>query len=75
MKEIIDDKPKGCYKSELAHRYCPDQTLDSALKSLREWIKNHPTLSKELEETGYNPKSKRFTPLQVNLIYMRLGVP
>jgi len=75
MKGIIEDKPKGCYKSELAHRYCPDLTSKSALKTLREWIKKHPTLGKELEETGYNPKSRRFTPLQVELIYARLGTP
>ncbi len=74
MKEL-NEEIKGCYKSDLAHRYNPELTLNSALKSLREWIEHHPTLKTELAETGYNPKNKRFTPLQVELIYKRIGKP
>lgn len=60
---------------ELAQLYSPDIAPLSAWKRLKQWIIIHPTLMQELTSSGYNPKQRMFTPLQVRMIVNAIGEP
>lgn len=62
-------------KRELATAYAPDISPVSALNRLAEWIRLNRRLSGELMETGYRPRQRLFTSLQVELIFRYLGRP
>ncbi|MDO3392323.1 DUF4248 domain-containing protein [Bacteroides sp. ET489] len=62
-------------KRELAAKYNPRISADSAVKMLNRWIKMKPGLSEALEKTGLNPRAKCYTPAQVRLIVEALGAP
>lgn len=62
-------------KSELAHLYCPDISLCSALRLFKTWIEQNKELHNKLIETGYKPRNRYFFPKQVELIKEYLGEP
>lgn len=63
-------------RTELARLYSPSIAPESAWRSLRTMIEQHPTLMDDLQRTGYNHLHQRsFTPAQVELIATTLGGP
>ena len=47
----------------------------SALNRLAEWMRYNDRLTRELGDTGYRPRQRVFTSLQVELIFRYLGRP
>jgi hypothetical protein len=45
------------------------------MKIFRKWITVNVSLMNELEQTNYSPKSKIFSPRQVEIIVRHLGEP
>ena len=66
---------KSYAKNELAHLYNPMCPYHSAMKIFRKWITVNASLMNELEQTNYSPKSKIFSPRQVEIIVRHLGEP
>ena len=62
-------------KKELALRYFPDSTPETAVKHLMALIRRNDMLWDELQEMGYYSKSKTFTPRQVQAIIEWMGAP
>ena len=76
IMEIEETFPIRCYgRGELALLYLPHVQQRSALKSFNEWLERAPGLMASLEEAGYTPTSRRYTPAQVRLIVDALGEP
>ncbi|NBH89719.1 DUF4248 domain-containing protein [Parabacteroides distasonis] len=72
----IDEWPVRPYsKRELAVAYAPDISPVSALNRLAEWMRYNDRLLRELANTGYRPRQRVFTSLQVELIFRYLGRP
>ena len=72
------DKPfqiRAYSKKELALSYFPTSTHDSAVRHLTDWLRRCAPLWAALEATGYDKRTKYFTPLQVGLIVKYLGDP
>jgi hypothetical protein len=61
--------------SELACRYSPDVTPNSAQKRLKEWVKFYPGLLDNLRAIGYYKGKRMLTPAMVKLIVSALGDP
>ena len=68
-------KIRSYSKKELALRYFPDSTPETAVKHLMALIRRNDMLWDELQEIGYYSKSKTFTPRQVQAIIEWMGVP
>ena len=65
----IDEWPVRPYsKRELAMAYAPEISPVSALNRLAEWMRYNDRLTRELGDTGYRPRQRVFTSLQVELI-------
>lgn len=62
-------------RTELAQLYCPDLTSDAAWRKLKRWITLNRDLTRELQDLGYTPSQRTFTPKQVSLIFYYLGEP
>lgn len=62
-------------KKELALMYFPDSMPRSAVKHLMSWISRCTPLMEQLNATGYESRSKAFTPKQTSLIAEYLGEP
>ena len=62
-------------KKELALMYFPDSTPETAVKHLMALIRRNDMLWDELQEMGYYPRSKTFTPRQVQAVIDWLGAP
>ena len=62
-------------KRELAQLYAPELTPHAAVNRLMNWIRNHPTLTSALHQTGYRKTARIFSPRQVELIVEHLGEP
>lgn len=63
-------------KRELAKLFFPfTKNGETAVTNLRNLMQRNPDLLSELEEAGYNPRSKVFTPRQVKIIIRYLGEP
>ncbi len=72
----IDEWPVRPYsKRELAVAYAPDISPVSALNRLAEWMRYNDRLLRKLGATGYRPRQRVFTSLQVELIFRYLGRP
>ena len=72
----IDEWPVRPYsKRELAMAYAPEISPVSALNRLAEWMRYNDRLTRELGDTGYRPRQRVFTCLQVELIFRYLGRP
>ena len=72
----IDEWPVRPYsKRELAMAYAPEISPVSALNRLAEWMRYNDRLTRELGDTGYRPRQRVFTSLQVELIFRYLGRP
>ena len=57
-------------KSELAMEFFPGSSKETAMKSLREWLRAHPELKDYI-----NPKRHRYSPAQVKRICEVEGKP
>ena len=55
--------------------YAPEISPVSALNRLAEWMRYNDRLTRELGDTGYRPRQRVFTSLQVELIFRYLGRP
>lgn len=55
--------------------YAPEISPVSALNRLAEWMRYNDRLTRELGNTGYRPRQRVFTSLQVELIFRYLGRP
>ena len=62
-------------KKELALMYFPDSSPRTAVSHLMAWIRHCTQLWEQLQETGYEPTCKTFTPRQVRAIVEQLGEP
>jgi hypothetical protein len=62
-------------KAELAQRYNPHLSNDTAMQQLRRWLKHNPALMQELRDAGYRPACHSFTPREVAIIFRYLGEP
>ena len=62
-------------KKELALLYFPGSNPRTAVNHLMSWIRRCTPLWNELQQTGYYPTSKAFTPRQVRAIVDYLGEP
>ena len=62
-------------RTELAQRYCPLLTPDAAWRKLKRWIALNRDLTHELQQLGYIPSQRSFTPKMVELIFYYLGEP
>ena len=62
-------------RTELAQRYCPQLTPDAAWRKLKRWITLNGDLTQELQQLGYTPSQRSFTPKMVEQIFHYLGEP
>ena len=62
-------------KKELALCYFPNSLPRTACNHLIKWINQNNELLKQLNDAGYDKKSKSFSPRQVELITDFLGTP
>ena len=62
-------------KKELALLYFPGSNPRTAVSHLMNWIRHCTPLWNELQQTGYCPANKGFTPRQVRAIVAQLGEP
>ena len=60
---------------ELALSYAPDLSIGAATNRLSQWIRQGKSLKAELLDVGWTPRSKNFTPMQVQVIVDYLGAP
>ena len=66
---------KSYGRTELAQLYNSRATAQNAWLCLRRWINRCQALREKLEESGYDGKTRTFTPEQVRLIVEYLGEP
>lgn len=62
-------------KKELALMYFPDSNPRTAVNHLMAWIHRCTPLWADLQQSGYHPTSKSFTPRQAKSIAEFLGEP
>lgn len=62
-------------RTELALLYNPHLTPQSAWRTLQHWIVVCKPLHARLQQMGYDPSHRRFTPAQVAEIVAHLGEP
>ena len=70
---MFDIRPYA--KAELALLYSPHVAPDSAIKTLKRWIKGCPLLVEELRALNYNPNRRMFLRSEVEAIVKHLGEP
>lgn len=75
MKEEYKFIVRTYAKSDLAHLYCPEVPLNSALRIFKSWINQNLELSEKLTQTGYKSRNRYFCPKQVEIIRDYLGEP
>lgn len=61
--------------TELAMCYHPSLQPDSASRLLRQWVQKNNQLADELKQTGFIPRQRVLTPLQVSVVVTYLGEP
>jgi hypothetical protein len=61
---------KSFVRTELATKYFPGMTPESAWHKLRSWLRYNPRLSH-----FYDSRRRTFTPAEVSLIFAELGEP
>ena len=62
-------------KKDLACMYSPSITPRCAIRIFTKWIKMNKELFERLTATGYNPRTRTFTPRQVQIITDILDIP
>ena len=62
-------------RTELAVRYSPNLSKESAWRKLKKWIMTNPELRQWLAPGGELVMGRSFTPRQVKLIVEQLGEP
>lgn len=67
-EEEIPFRIKTYKKKELACMYNPNITPRCAIRILTKWIKINKELLRLLTATGYHPRTRTFTPRQVQII-------
>ena len=70
---MFDIRPYA--KAELASLYSPHVAPDSAMKTLKRWIKGCPMLVEELRSLKYNARRHSFLKPEVEAIVRHLGEP
>lgn len=60
--------------NELARLYFPDVAPKTATNQLRQWLKSQ-QIQEKLNQAGYSPGKKIFSPKQVSIIVDELGEP
>lgn len=70
---MFDIRPYA--KAELALLYSPHVAPDSAIKTLKRWIKGCPLLVEELRALNYQPHRHSFLKHEVEAIVKHLGEP
>ena len=76
MSDIMDTfKIRAYSKKELALRFFPDSTPETAVKHLKTMIRSNDMLWDELQAMGYNKRRKTFTPREIKAIFDWLGAP
>ena len=73
-----EEKPfifKSYTKKELACMYSPSITPRCAIRIFTKWIKINKELLQLLPATGYHPRTRTFTPRQVQIITSILDIP
>ena len=73
-----EEKPfifKSYTKKELACMYSPSITPRCAIRIFTKWIKINKELLRLLTATGYHPRTRTFTPRQVQIITSILDIP
>ena len=73
-----EEKPfifKSYTKKELACMYSPSITPRCAIRIFTKWIKINKELLRLLTATGYHPRTRTFTPRQVQIITNILDIP
>ena len=68
-------KIRSYSKKELALKFFPDSTPETAVKHLMALIRRNDMLWDELQAMGYYNRRKTFTPREVRAIVDWLGVP
>ena len=63
------------FQAGAGHGLRPEISPVSALNRLAEWMRYNDRLTRELGDTGYRPRQRVFTSLQVELIFRYLGRP
>lgn len=66
---------KSYKKKELACMYSPNITPRCAIRIFTKWIKMNKDLYRLMTETGYQPRTRTFTPRQVQIITSILDIP
>jgi hypothetical protein len=61
--------------AELAQRYFPGITVNSASRILSRWISRNHELVAALQETGWKKRQKYFTPRQVKILVRHFDPP
>lgn len=74
-EEEIPFRIRTYKKKELACLYNPDITPRCAIRMLTKWIKMNKELFQLLADTGYHPRTRTFTPRQVQIITSILDIP
>ena len=62
-------------KTDLAVSFFPHISRPAARHKLMQFINEDPELIKQLNAAGYKSMNREFTPLQVDIIFARLGNP
>ena len=74
-EEEIPFRIKTYKKKELACMYNPNITRRCAIRIFTKWIKINKELLRLLTATGYHPRTRTFTPRQVQIITSILDIP
>ena len=74
-EEEIPFRIKTYKKKELACMYNPNITPRCAIRIFTKWIKINKELLRLLTATGYHPRTRTFTPRQVQIITSILDIP
>lgn len=73
-EEEIPFRIKTYKKKELACMYNPNITPRCAIRIFTKWIKINKELLRLLTATGYHPRTRTFTPRQVQIITSILDI-
>ena len=68
-------KIRSYSKKELALKFFPDSTPETAVKHLMSLVRRNDMLWDELQSMGYNKRRKTFTPREIKAIFDWLGAP
>lgn len=71
----MEFKIRSYGRTELAQAYCPTMNPNAAYRKLQMWISYNQELQACLAALGLNPKTRTYTPAQVQAIVKYIGEP